>query len=170
MASQERVVTVAEVETNLRVLKPSRKKPMAGDLFVMQLPDERYLFGRIISTDAMIGPMKDVILIYVYRPRFDSKELPERTQLSADRLLVSPMMTNRLPWSKGYFETVAHWPLQPGDVLPQHCFLSSDVGRYFDEKGDELPGPIEPVGDWGLHSYRTIDDEVSDALGIARVP
>lgn len=161
---------MAGVQTNLRVLKPSRKKPTAGDLFVMQLPDERYLFGRVISADAVIGPMKDVILIYVYRPRFDSKELPERSELSADRLLVSPMMTNRLPWSKGYFETVAHWPLEPGDVLSQHCFLSSAVGRYFDEQGNELPGPIEPVGDRGLHSFRTIDDEISDALGWDRVP
>lgn len=161
---------MAEVQTNLRVLKPSRKKPAAGDLFVMQLPDERYLFGRVITTDAVIGPMKDVILIYVYRPRFESREVPARSELSADRLLVSPMMTNRLPWSKGYFETVAHWPLEPGDVLPQHCFLSSAVGRYFDEKGNELTGPIEPVGDRGLHSYRTLDDEISDALGFDRVP
>ncbi len=102
--------------------------------------------------------------------RFDSKEPPSRSELSPDRLLVSPMMTSRLPWSKGYFETVAHWPLKPDDVLPQHCFLSAARGRYFDEKGNELPGPIEPVGDYGLHSYRTIDDAMSGALGFDRMP
>lgn len=161
---------MAEAITNLRVLKPSRKKPRAGDLFVMQLPDERYLFGRVVSTDAEIGPMKDVILVYVYRQRFDSKDAPPRSELSPERLLVSPIMTNRLPWSKGHFETVEHWPLEAGDVLPQHCFLSAARGRYFDEKGNELPGPVEPVGDWGLHSFRTIDDEISDALGLERAP
>lgn len=159
------------VQTNLRVLRPSRKAPRAGDVFVMQLPDDRFTFGRVVSTEAMAGPsMRGAILIYVYRPRFDSKALPERSELSPDQLLVSPMMTNRLPWSKGYVETVAHWPLEPDDALPQHCFLSAARGRYFDEKGNELPGAIEPVGDYGLHSYRTIDDAVSEALGFDRVP
>jgi hypothetical protein len=155
--------------TNLRVLKPSRKVPRAGDVFVMQLPDDRYLCGRVMSTNAMAGEsMPGAILIYVYRQRFNSKTLPERSQLSRDQLLVSPMMTNRLPWSKGYFETVAHWPLEHMDALPQHCFLSAARGRYFDEKGNELAGPVEPVGDYGLHSFRTIDDAVSAALGFDR--
>lgn len=48
----------------------------------------------------------------------------------------------------------------------QHCFLSASRGKYFDDQGHELPGPIEPVGDYRLHSLRTIDDEISDALGI----
>ena len=159
------------VDTNLRVLKPSRKAPRAGDVFAMQLPDGRFMFGRVVSTEAMAGPsMPGAILIYIYRACFDSME-PDRSEFLPDRLLVPPMMTNRLPWSKGYFETVAHWPLdEPGDVLAQHCFLSASRGRYFDEAGNELRGPVEPVGDYGLHSFRTIDDAVSDALGIDRVP
>lgn len=161
---------MGDVATNLRVLKPSRKKPQAGDLFAMQLPDERFLFGRVVTTEARVGPMEGVILIYVYRPRFDSKDVPERSALSVERLLVSPMMTNRLPWSKGYFETVAHWPIDPGDVLEQHCFFSPGMARYFDEWGNDLPGPVEPAGDRGLHSFRTIDDKISDALRFKRVP
>jgi hypothetical protein len=160
---------VTAAPTNLRVLRPSRKGPQAGDVFVMQLPDDRYLFGRVISTEALAGAsMSGAILIYVYRHRFDLKVVPGRSELSRERLLVSPMMTNRLPWSKGYFETVANWPLEPDDALPQHCFLSAARGRYFDEKGSELPGPTEPVGDYGVHSYRTIDDAVSAALGFDR--
>lgn len=161
---------MGDVVTNLRVLKPSRKRPVAGDLFAMQLPDERYLFGRVVSTEAMAGPsMGGAIMIYVYRPLFPSKDVPERAELSVEQLLVPPMMTNRLPWSRGYFETVARWPLEPGDVLGQHCFRSW-VGRYFDEAGNELPRAVEPVGDYGLHSYRTIDDEISDALGFEQAP
>ena len=155
--------------TNLRVLKPSRKGVRAGDVFMMQLPDDHYVFGRVISTDAMAGAsMPGATLIYVYRQRFDSKVLPERSELSRDRLLVSPMMTNRLPWSKGYFETVAQWPLEPVDALPQHCFLSAARGRYFDEKGNALTGPVEPVGDYGLHCYLKIYDALSAALGFDR--
>ena len=36
-------------QTNLRVLKRSNKKPLAGDIFVMQLPDETNLFGRVVG-------------------------------------------------------------------------------------------------------------------------
>jgi hypothetical protein len=87
-----------------------------------------------------------------------------------DRLLVSPIMTNRLPWTRGYFETLANVPLEVGDVLPRHCFLSASRGRYFDDAGNELAGAIEPVGDYALHSFSTIDDQISDKLGIPRVP
>lgn len=168
MATGERTLTMSGEETNLRVLQPSHKQPVTGDVFAMQLPGGHFLFGRVVSTEAVIGPMKDAILIYIYDCQFDSRNVPSRAELSPRRLLVSPIMTNRLPWTKGYFETVAHWPIEAGDLLPQHCFLSAARGVYFDEKGNQLPGPIEPVGDWGLHSYRTIDDEISDALSLAR--
>jgi hypothetical protein len=84
--------------------------------------------------------------------------------------LVPPILINRVPWSRGYFETIDHRPLEQEDLLQQHCFLSSVRGQYFDEKGHELPGPVEPVGSYGLNSFRTADDEISDALGFERVP
>jgi hypothetical protein len=158
---------VAE-QTNLRILKPSRRKPRPGDVFAMQAPDDQYLFGRVISTEAEIGPMTDCILIYVFRARSAAKKLPERTELAPDKLLVPPIMTNRLPWSRGYFESLAAVPLEADDVLEQHCFRRSN-GQYYDETNHELPGPVEPVGDWALRSYRTIDDQLSDALGLPRV-
>lgn len=55
-------------------------------------------------------------------------------------------------------------------MLAQHCFLSASRGRYFDENGADLGGGVEPVGDYGLHSYRTIDDQLSHALGIPLAP
>ena len=60
---REGMVVMGDVMTNLRVLKPSRKRLNAGDLLAMQLPDECYLFGRVITTEARIGPMDGVILI-----------------------------------------------------------------------------------------------------------
>jgi hypothetical protein len=161
-------VTVAE-DTNLRVLKTSRRKPKVGDVFAVQTPDRKYLFGRVIDAKAAIGPMKGCILIYLFRTRSDSKNPPARGELAPTNLLLPPLITNQLPWSRGYFETIAHSPLEPGEVLEQHCFRRSN-GQYFDEANNELPGPVEPVGDWGLQSYRTIDDEISDALGFPRVP
>ena len=37
-------------------------------------------------------------------------------------------------------------------------------GWLFDEDGNQLDTPVGPVGDAGVHSFRTIDDLVSDAL------
>lgn len=163
---------MTEAVTNLRVLKPSRKKPKPGDVFALQI-EEQFLFGRVISTDAKwtlaegAGP---AVLIYIFRGRSSEKAVPDRAAMRPEQLLVSPIMTNQLPWSRGYFETLANVPLAADEVLPQHSFLSASRGRYFDERGAELPGPIEPVGDHGLHSFRTIDDQVSDALGVPRAP
>lgn len=157
--------------TNLQVLKPSRAKVKPGDLFVMKMAIDSYLVGRVISVEAIwtfaVGA-DPAILIYIYRDRAESKEnIPK---VRRDRLLVSPILTNRLPWSRGYFETVGNWPLGPEDVLPRHCFKDVLRGRYFDDRGRELPGPIEPVGVFALDSYQTIDDQVSDALGIPQAP
>ena len=89
-------------------------------------------------------------------------------ELLREQLLVPPMMTNDLGWTKGYFEFVEHRELSPLNLLPQHCFKDSD-GRYFDEKSNRLRAPVEPVGQWGLQSFRTIDDDISKAIGIALV-
>ena len=79
--------------------------------------------------------------------------------------MIPPAMTNALPWSRGYFEFVRNEPLRATDVLRQHCFR--DVrGWFFDETGRRLDEAVEPVGTWDLHSYRTIDDEISLALGL----
>ena len=150
------------VATNLAVLTPSRTQPQAGDVCVLRVPGGSHLFGRVISTEAFAGPsMGGAVLIYIYSIQSEDQELPDRSALSPDRLLVPPMMTNRKPWTLGYFETVAHLRFESGDVLSQHCFRRWD-GRYFDESLSELPGAVEPVGDYGVHSFRTIDDAISD--------
>ena len=156
----------AEARTNLKKGERSRKTPQPGDVFAMEFPGNRWLFGRVIANDAISGMGGPSILIYVYDIESTEKALPDRRELRPDRLLVSPMMTNRLPWSRGYFQRVANVPLDDEDVLDQHCFLRGFFGTYHDERGNQLPGPVEPVGEYGLHSFASIDDEISDALGI----
>jgi hypothetical protein len=148
---------------NLTVLNKSRRGPEAGDIFVMLPPDGLFLYGCVISTEARIGPMTGCILIYVYKHRSTTRlPVPE---LSPDQILISPIMTNRLPWRRGYFETVVHKELGEKDRLKQHCFRDSLRKKYFDEFSHELDRPIEPTGIWGLASYGVIDYEVSKALG-----
>jgi hypothetical protein len=152
---------------NLKVLKKTRRAPEAGDVFVM-LPGDGggYVFGRVIDTNANPLGVGGGILIYVYRPRSERKEPVPK--LFRGELLVPPLITNRLPWSRGYFEFLEHQDLKPMDRLRQHCFRDSR-GFFFDEQGRRLAKDVSPVGEWGLHSYRTIDDEISGALGIPLV-
>jgi hypothetical protein len=148
---------------NLAILKKSRRAPEVGDIFAMHPPDGMFLFGRVISTQANPLGVGGALLIYIYQQRAATKAAP--TELLHSQLLVAPIITNKLPWAKGYFEFVESRPLGPSDRLPRHSFRDSR-GWYFDEFGNRLQGAIEPVGQWGLHSFRTIDDEISKALGL----
>ena len=69
-------------------------------------PDRLYLYGRVIRTDADAGFSLPCNLIYVYRVR--SKDKMEVPHLVLKQLLAPPMMTNKLPWTKGYFEFLEH--------------------------------------------------------------
>lgn len=158
--------------TNLRVLSPSRKKPLAGDIFAMQLLDGDYLFGRVVGADLQQynrAPMPGAYLIYVYNVRSPGKQC-DLSILSPDRLLLPPVFVNRMPWTKGFFDKVGHEELSPRVLLKQHCFWDAARARYVDEQLNPLPRKVEPCGDWGLSSYRWLDDQISDALGIPRVP
>ena len=159
--------TGSDFRMNLSVLKKSTRPLRVGDIFAMLPPDGAFLFGRVVETKAKIGPFERCILVYIYRAR--SGSLDVLPQLKREELLCAPMMTNRLPWSKGYFETVVHRDLADEDRLAAHSFKDSR-GLYFDEFGNQVPQGIDPTGHCGLHSYRTIDDEISKALGLPLAP
>lgn len=161
---------MSEDKTNLRVMKRSRNMPHRGDVFAMKLPDDTYIFGRIIGAELEPprAPMVHSYLIYVYDERATSLT-PDLAQLRPDRLLLPPVFINRMPWSKGYFQTVATSSLEADDLLARHCFWSAARDGYVDENGVSLRRASEPCGDWALSSYRWLDDRISDALGIPRV-
>jgi hypothetical protein len=145
-------------DTNLRVLKPSRRRVKEGDIF-----------GRVIRTNVSVGDFPGGILIYLYKSPSTSKD--DIPRLRKEDLLLPPLATNRLPWSRGYFETVASADLEPSDVLERHCFRSlGGEYEYFDEMSNPMTIPVEPVGEYALHSFRSIDDLVSDVLGIEQRP
>jgi hypothetical protein len=155
--------------TNLALLRRSRKKAARGDVFALLPSDGRgYLFGRVIRVE-LPAPFIGQLIIYIYRHR-SINMLPEQGSLLVADLLLPPIITNELGWRHGLFVTVANWPLQPLDVLRPHCFLDPITGRYYDEEENALPAPVPPCGEYGLVSYRRIDDLISDALGIPRAP
>lgn len=155
---------------NMHILKQSRKRLRPGDVFVYKLEGRDFGYGRVIRTDCLFGGSRDTILLYIYNAFSPVKErIPE---FSKDTLLVTPQLTNRLPWSHGYFETIENRPLGPDDVLKVHCF-STDIyirRRYFDQDGKRLRRRREPCGSYGLSSYRGLDVKISLALGIQPNP
>lgn len=159
-------------QTNLQVLRPSRKTPMAGDIFAMLLPDETHIYGRVIDadiTDPRRAPMPGSYLIYVYRHR-STGEQPDVAELSPANLLLPPVFINKMPWTKGYFETVESAAITPADVLPSVSYWDAARSCFVDSNRNVLPAEVQPAGDWALMSYRWLDDQISDALGIPRVP
>jgi hypothetical protein len=158
------------IQTNLMLLKKSRVAPVSGDIFVMKMPPDTYLFGRVILAEppreTAPGPSSNLIYVYDFQSKTKS---PDESRLGPHSLLIPPIWTNRLGWSKGYFETIKRGALETSTLLSQHCFKRYD-GVYLDEEGRRLPGRIEPCGEWGLVSYRWIDDRISDAIGMLRVP
>ncbi|WP_431843961.1 immunity 26/phosphotriesterase HocA family protein [Calidifontibacter indicus] len=163
---------MTDLPTNIQIIKPSRKKPQGGDIFAIRLPDGSHLFGRVIDADIkdpMRAPMPGAYLIYVYAERSASME-PDLSALTTDRLLLPPVFINKMPWTKGYFATVHHVAVESTDRLARHCFWSAGREIYVDENRRPLPHEVQPCGDWGLSSYRWLDDHISDALGIPRVP
>jgi hypothetical protein len=147
----------------LEILKASRKKPQAGDIFVLKPTGYDFYFGRVIRTDARIVSFENCILIYVYNVASSEPNLEHLHKLKTDSLLLPPVIINRLPWSRGYFMTVGNQPLQQTDVLEVHCFKRFN-GRYYDDESNELSAPIEPIGEFGLASYSTVGEEVHEAL------
>lgn len=161
---------MTDLATNFKVIRPSRHIPERGEVFVMKLGSDDFLFGRVVLAEPPRhqAPMPSAYLIYVYEIRRSAPRI-DLVELRPDRLLIPPVWINRMPWTKGYFETISGSSLNASDLLRQHCFRDWS-GAYRDEKGGVLPGPTEPCGDWGLSSYRWLDDHVSDALGVPRAP
>ena len=159
------------VMTNLQFQKRTVKKPIIGDIFSLMLPGSTFLFGLVIGADLPSGraPMPGSYLLYVYADQSPNPE-PDLDNLSAERLLIAPFFTNRMLWTKGYAQTIGNMKISAARLLPQHCFKDLLLERYYDEQGRTLPRRYEPCGSWGLGSYRKLDDLISDALGIERVP
>ena len=152
--------------TNMLVLKKTRRKPESGDIFVFQVAKypERFFYGRVVATDTTIGNITEIGVVLVYLYRTSSPDKICIPSLSISELLVPPFGTNTLAWTRGYFEVVKSGD-NSSEVLPQHCFKDSG-GRFFDEYGNRLPGPIEPVGVYGLFGIEGIDAEIGRALGL----
>ena len=127
----------------------TRHEPRVGDLFTVR---GRRLVGRVVSTEAIVGPTHGCVLVHLYADG----------RLSPDALLVPPLLTTRAPWSHGLFEHLRSepWRTHPG----RHCFQDAS-GRFVDELGRPLAAPFAPVGEYRLHGVDAIEELLAQAPG-----
>lgn len=153
---------------NMQQLRRTRKAPRAGEVFTFRLKARGYGYGRVIRTDCNLDGMSDTILIYIYA-RFDPRPHQD-VLLGKAGLLLPPMLTNRLAWTRGYFQPLAARPQQPGATLRVNCFWDDVNECYVNEDGKPLKRRSEPCGFYALNSFRTIDRAISEAVGIPPSP
>jgi len=151
-------------ETNMIVQTPYKKKLRVGDIFILKYPSELFLFGRIMKLDADIGGFPNCIKVHIYNLQCKSADLPDG--LINNPLLIAPVFLNRLGFSRGYMPIVANVEVEPHHNNDGACYI--DVfpkKRYVNELGEDTE-KTDSVGAWGLSNYRTLDDDISIAIGI----
>jgi hypothetical protein len=130
-----------------------RREPQIGDVFAVR---DRKLLGRVVSTDAVVGPTHRCVLCYVYRD----------ATLSRDALLVPPMLTTRAPFYRGLFEHRGSRPLMPRDYFEHHVFRDAK-GALFDEEErplEEAPAGV-PIGEHRLLDVEAVADAIAAVPG-----
>ena len=155
------------IKTNLTKIRTSRKKVCEGDIFVLKILKDKYHWGRVISLNASTGGFPNSTLIHIFNVITENYDIIP--SLCKNNLLVPPIITNNLAWSKGLFYTVVNREITEEDKLTQYCFEDVIFKKYVDENENVVPKRIEPCGYVGLESYRTIDDILSEKLGISLV-
>lgn len=158
------------LKTNLSVLKRSRRPPKAGDVVGLHIDGFGWFFGRVIITNAKTSPFPggwESILLYVFANRAVEPDPPK--ELTVDNLLIPPIIVSLQAWTSGRLMFLENRPFKRNEKLPVHCFESKiwSPVRYFDESGRELHHRIEPCGIHGLWLARGLDEQISQALGIA---
>jgi hypothetical protein len=148
---------------NLLRLRGSRKQPIPGDLFVFHLRGGGFGFGCVIRDNAVVGPWRDLYLVYIFDHFSESKDLPNNLVFSS--LLIPPIFSNQKPWKEGFFEHAGHCSLASEDLPEAHCFRDLR-GFYYDEFGNRCGCDGGVCAEYRLESYWTIDDLISEKTGL----
>jgi len=144
-------------------MKPYKKKLYVGDIFVMKYIDF-YLFGRIGD---IYNPGKyQLYVVYIYKDSSGSiNKIPD---LNKDLLLVKPFIINRLGFSRGYMNVIDNIPIDNNNGFPT---ISYTDGRfYYDSLDKKLNKSKGYTVKLSFGNYRTLDDEISNKLGISLAP
>lgn len=138
--------------TELIKMKPSRKKPIEGDVFVLQPFEGVYHFGKVIKTKikSEFPFVNGWDLVYIYSVSSDKKTMP--TELNPSNLLLPPVVVNHQGWLKGYFETIGNLSVTDADKAVDFGFWHHTSEKFYNLEGTPILEPQLWSG-VGLVSY-----------------
>lgn len=145
-------------------LQPSRKKPIEGDVFIIQPKEDVFFFGLVVKAKMALNDpiMNGGHLIFIFNYPTRIKEIPENL-LSHD-LLIAPQIVNNQGWLKGYFETTGTITINNQDVEKNYGFWDIVTKQYVDELGKPLPSEPKMFSDYGLGSYGSVSAAIKETL------
>ncbi len=151
-------------------MTPSRKRLREGDVFQLKPFPGVFFCGKVIrinveSQDSFVNGMN---LIYLYDMQTAYRAIPE--DLETAPLLISPVIINRLPWSRGYFETVGNRPVREWERGLSFGFWDFLHKRFVDVSGRPLGREPPYWSDYGLASYAVVGKKVRKTLESRGLP
>lgn len=145
-------------------MKKSRKKPCDGDIFVLQPFPRRFYYGKVIQTDLQSTDsfIRGMLLIYIYNYNTTEKKIVDH--LEEKDLLIAPMVVNKQPWMKGFFETIGNVEVTETEKNVDFGFWDVLRDCYVDTAGRRLEAPPRYCSTYGLGSYGAVAKEVLHAI------
>ncbi len=151
----------------LDVLRKTRTEPTPGDLFAVKVKGRGYFCGAVVKTGVNAGFGGNIgILVYIYGKEYREKEMAPPA-LNRKDLLIPPLMVNRQPWTKGFFERMGHIEISELAPYDFHCFrnVRNQIVNEYGETMKKCTG--RPIGQYGLASYGAVSREIAAKLGIS---
>lgn len=150
--------------TELIPIGKSRKPPKEGDIFLVQPFPQVYYYGKVIRTHIKSADscVRGMNLIFLYDKRAEDRSVPD--ELGDRDFLIPPAIINRLPWSRGYFETVGNAPVTEQERNRSYGFWSFQKKRFVNVWGVPLAYKPQCWSDYGLASYALVGEKIQAAL------
>lgn len=145
-------------------MEPSRKRPKEGDVFLTQPFLGTYYYGKVIQTrikseDSCVNGMN---LIFLYNRLADGRTVPD--DLGEEDFLIPPVIINKLPWSRGYFETIGNAAVTESERNRSYGFWRFQTKTFVDVTGAPLAEKPLCWSDHGLASYAVVGERIQAAL------
>lgn len=134
----------------------SRERPKEGSIFLVQPFFNVYYYGKVIQTHIQ---SRDSC---VYDKCATDQSIPE--DLNDAGFLIPPVIINRLPWSRGYFETIKNARVTEREKSMSYGFWSFQKKMFVDVEGMPLTYKPQCWSDYGLASYAVVGEKIQIAL------
>ncbi|MZP30341.1 hypothetical protein GTO91_11525 [Heliobacterium undosum] len=155
-------------------MKPSRKKPKSGDVFVIQPKEGIYVYGKVIKAD-LASPsafIQGQYLVFIYHTVCE--KIVQPVELNPQKLLFQPLIVSKLGWTMGFYQTVYSTKVTQEDHAVDYGFYDADelnvpiknIEKFVDEECQPLGYQPKLWDQYALSSYGYIGRLVHKALAL----